>query len=137
MEYSDKYLHLGERIDPDAHVICKFKIKTDLPMKSAAAAIATEESTGTWTRLTTLREDVFTRLSGKVIDIKGRIAVIAFPAEDFSLDIGGVPQILSIIAGNLFGLEALKGVRLEDVEFPRSMLEAFKGPKFGIQGIRS
>ena len=137
MEYSERYLHLGEKVDLDAHVVCKYKVVTELPMERAAAAIATEQSTGTWTGLTTLREDVFSRLSGKVIDIEGNIAFIAFPAEDFSLEIGGVPQILSIIAGNLFGLEILGGVRLEDVEFPRSILDAFKGPKFGIEGIRN
>ncbi|MGD0056735.1 MAG: RuBisCO large subunit C-terminal-like domain-containing protein [Methanomassiliicoccales archaeon] len=137
MEYSGKYLHLGEKIDLDAHVICKYKVKTDLPMRRAAAAIATEQSTGTWTGLTTLHKDIFSRLSGKVIDIKGNIVTVAFPVEDFSLEVGGVPQILSIIAGNLFGLEILKGIRLEDVEFPRSILDAFKGPKFGIQGIRN
>jgi ribulose-bisphosphate carboxylase large chain len=71
-----------------------------------------------------------------VTDITGNVATIAYPEEDFSLDIGGVPQILSVIAGNLFGLEALKGVRLEDVVFPRSMLREFKGPKFGIPGMR-
>jgi len=137
MEYSERYLHLGEKVDLDAHVVCKYKVETELPMERAAAAIATEQSTGTWTGLTTLREDVFSRLSGKVIDIKDNFAFIAFPVEDFSLEIGGVPQILSIIAGNLFGLEILGGVRLEDVEFPRSILDAFKGPKFGIEGIRN
>lgn len=136
MEYSEKYLHLGESVDPDSHVICVYKIKTDLPIKTAAAAIATEQSTGTWTSISTLKDDVFQRLSGKVIDIKGRLATIAFPIEDFSLDIGGVPQILSVIAGNLFGLEALKGVRLEDVHFPAAIVKEFKGPKFGVEGMR-
>ncbi|HSV42302.1 MAG TPA: RuBisCO large subunit C-terminal-like domain-containing protein, partial [Methanomassiliicoccales archaeon] len=72
-----------------------------------------------------------------VIDIQGDIATIAYPEEDFSLDIGGVPQVLSVIAGNLFGLESLQGVRLEDVVFPRSMLKEFKGPKYGVAGLRS
>src|SRR5659263_151196 len=43
MEYSEKYLHLGERVDPDANVICIYKITTDLDIKLAAAAIATEQ----------------------------------------------------------------------------------------------
>jgi ribulose-bisphosphate carboxylase large chain len=137
MEYSEKYLHLGESIDPDRYVICKYKMVTDLDLKLAAAAIATEQSTGTWTGISTLNDDIFERYSGRVIDIQGNVATIAYPEEDFSLDIGGVPQILSVIAGNLFGLEALKGVRLEDVVFPRSMLREFKGPKFGIDGLRS
>lgn len=137
MEYSRKYLHLGKEIDPEDHVICQYKIDTSIPMEDAAAAIATEQSTGTWTDITTLRDDIFLKLSGRVIDIKGNIVTIAFPIEDFSLDIGGVPQILSVIAGNLFGLETLKGVRLEDAKFPKSMVRAFKGPKFGIDGMRN
>ncbi|OPX60608.1 MAG: Ribulose bisphosphate carboxylase [Methanomassiliicoccales archaeon PtaB.Bin134] len=137
MEYEERYLHLDEPIDVDSHVICKYKVGTDLKMTTAAAAIATEQSTGTWTKLSTLKEDNFLKRSGKVTRIEGNVATIAFPVEDFSLDIGGVPQILSIIAGNLFGLEALHAVRLEDVTFPKSMLREFKGPKFGIEGMRS
>lgn len=136
MEYSEKYLHLGESVDPDAYVICKYKIVTDLDIRLAAAAIATEQSTGTWTGVSTLNDEIFERYHGRVTDVTGDIATIAYPEEDFSLDIGGVPQILSVIAGNLFGLDALKGVRLEDVQFPKGMLREFKGPKFGIPGMR-
>jgi ribulose-bisphosphate carboxylase large chain len=137
MEYSDKYLHLGEKVDVDDNVICVYRVSSELPMETAAAAIATEQSTGTWTGLTTLSEDIFDRLSGKVIDIQNDMATIAFPSEDFSLEVGGVPQILSVIAGNLFGLDSLKGVRLEDVEFPMSMIREFRGPRLGIEGMRS
>lgn len=137
MEYSDRYLHIGQEVDPDENVICKYKVKTDLSLKKAAAAIATEQSTGTWTGLTTLHEETFSRLHARVIDIRGNLVTVAFPVEDFSIDIGGVPQILSVIAGNLFGLEMLKGVRLEDADFPSRMLREFKGPKFGIEGLRS
>lgn len=136
MEYEERYLHLNEKIDVDSHVICKYKVGTDLKMTTAAAAIATEQSTGTWTKLSTLKEDNFLKRSGKVTAIDGNIATIAFPVEDFSLDIGGVPQILSIVAGNLFGLEALHAVRLEEVIFPKSILKEFKGPKYGIDGMR-
>ena len=38
LEYSDKYLHLGEKIDLDANVVCIYRVKTDLPMRTAAAA---------------------------------------------------------------------------------------------------
>lgn len=136
--YSDKYLHIGEKIDMDNHVICWYKIKTSrMTMREAAAAIATEQSTGTWTEVSTLKEENFLRRSGKVIDIQDNIATIAYPVEDFSLDIGGVPQIESVISGNLFGLESLEGVRLEDVVFPKIMLKEFRGPKFGVEGLRN
>lgn len=136
MEYSEQYLHLGEEIDIDDYVICEYRVTTDMPMPQAAAAIATEQSTGTWTKISTLKEDVFEKYSGRVISIEGDRTSIAFPNEIFSIENGGVPQILSVIAGNLFGLEALKGVRLEDVHFPPSILEQFPGPRFGIEGLR-
>ena len=136
MEYSTRYLRLGEKVDSEENVICVYKVSSDLPMETAAAAIATEQSTGTWTELTTLSEGVFERLSGKVIDIEGNLATIAFPLEDFSIDIGGVPQILSVIAGNLFGLDAIRGVRIEDVFLPRALTSEFPGPGFGIEGLR-
>ena len=130
------YMHIGKEIDRDAHVICKYRVTTDLPMEKAAEALAAEQSTGTWTGISTLDEDIFRRYGAKVIDIKGNIAVLAFPEEDFSIENGGIPQILSVIAGNLFGLESLHGVRLEDAEFPPCILKKYKGPKFGADGLR-
>ena len=129
-------MHIGEKIDRDAHVICKYRVTTDLPIEKAAEAIAAEQSTGTWTGLSTLAEDVLKSYGGKVTEIKGDMVEIAFPEEDFCIENGGIPQILSIIAGNLFGLEALHKVRLEDVDFPSSILNKYKGPKFGADGLR-
>lgn len=131
------YLHLNENLDPEDYVICDYRVTTDLPMEKAADAIAAEQSTGTWTGLTTLKKGVIDKYGARVTEINGNNIRVAFPSEDFSVDIGGVPQILSVIAGNLFGLEALKKVRLEDVRFPKSILEQFPGPKHGAAGLRS
>ena len=76
MEYEERYLHLDEPIDVDSHVICKYKVGTDLKMTTSAAAIATEQSTGTWTKLSTLKEDNFLKRSGKVTAIEGDVATI-------------------------------------------------------------
>ena len=130
------YLHLGEPADPDAYVICKYRVTSDLPIEKAAEAIAAEQSTGTWTGISTLDRDIFDRLGARVISIEGDEIVVEFPTDDFSIEVGSVPQILSVISGNLFGLGALKGVRLEDVSFPKSINSQFKGPKFGSDGIR-
>lgn len=132
----DSYLHLGEPVDPDKYVVCKYRVTTDLPIEKAAEAIAAEQSTGTWTGISTLDKDIFDSLGARVIDISGDTIIVEFPTEDFSIEVGAVPQILSVIAGNLFGLGALKGVRLEDVTFPKEILNQFKGPKFGADGIR-
>ncbi|MBO5519817.1 MAG: ribulose 1,5-bisphosphate carboxylase large subunit [Candidatus Methanomethylophilus sp.] len=130
------YMALGEEIDKDAYVVCKYRVTTDLPMEKAAEAIAAEQSTGTWTGISTLNDEVFTKYAAKVTAIDGDMVTIAFPEEDFSIRVGAVPQILSVISGNLYGLSALKGVRLEDVEFPKGILKQYKGPKFGDAGLR-
>lgn len=130
------YLHLGEPSDPDNYVVCKYRVSTDLPMEKAAEAIAAEQSTGTWTGISTLDRTIFDHLGARITSIDGDIVTAEFPADDFSIEVGSVPQILSVISGNLFGLGALKGVRLEDVTFPKAILEQFKGPKFGAAGLR-
>ena len=132
----DSYLHLGEPVDQDRYVVCKYRVTTDLPIEKAAEAIAAEQSTGTWTGISTLNSQIFNDLGARVVDISGDEIIVEFPTEDFSIEVGAVPQILSVIAGNLFGLGALKGVRLEDVTFPKEILDQFKGPKFGAEGIR-
>ncbi len=132
----DSYLHLGEPADPDKYAVCKYRVTTDLPIEKAAEAIAAEQSTGTWTGISTLNTQIFNDLGARVIDITGDMVTVEFPTDDFSIEVGAVPQILSVIAGNLFGLGSLKGVRLEDVTFPKDILNQFKGPKFGADGMR-
>jgi len=133
---SYSYMHLKDDVDRDSHVICKYRVTTDLPIEKAAEALAAEQSTGTWTGISTLDDDVFIKYGAKVTDITGDIVTIAFPEEDFSIEVGGIPQILSVIAGNLFGLESLQGVRLEDVMFTPGIMRKYKGPKFGAEGLR-
>jgi ribulose-bisphosphate carboxylase large chain len=130
------YMHLNEPVDKDSNVICKYRVTTDLPIEKAAESLAAEQSTGTWTGISTLQDDVFVNYGARITEINGDIVTIAYPEEDFSIEVGGIPQILSVIAGNLFGLEALKGVRLEDVYFPSGIAKKYKGPKFGVEGLR-
>jgi ribulose-bisphosphate carboxylase large chain len=47
-----------------------------------------------------------------------------------------MPNILSSVAGNVFGLKALKNLRLLDIQMPKELLKSFNGPAFGIAGIR-
>ena len=47
-----------------------------------------------------------------------------------------MPNILSSVAGNVFGLKALKNLRLLDIQMPKALISSFKGPAFGIAGIR-
>ncbi len=104
-----------------------------MSLKEAAGAVAAESSIGTWTELTTA-ELYVEKLAAYVFNVEGNVAKIAYPVELF--EDGSMPNILSSVAGNVFGLKALKNLRLNDVELPAELLESFKGPKFGIEGIR-
>ncbi len=130
------YLALGEELDPEGYVICEYIVKSDLDIKTAASRIAEEQSTGTWTHPTTLSDDIFERYGAKVVLAEGNKATIGYPIIDFSGDIGGIPQILSIVAGNLFGLDSLKKVRLDRLYLPKDVVERYPGPQFGIEGLR-
>jgi ribulose-bisphosphate carboxylase large chain len=102
-------------------------------MKEAAGGVAAESSVGTWTELTTVKPYI-DKLAARVFNIEGNIAKIAYPQELF--EPGNMPNILSSIAGNVFGLRALENLRLIDIDFPSKLVKSFKGPKFGIEGIR-
>jgi ribulose-bisphosphate carboxylase large chain len=118
----------------ETDVICTFHIEpAGISMKEAAGGVAAESSVGTWTELTTVKPYV-DKLAARVFDIDGGLAKIAYPLELF--EPGNMPNILSSAAGNVFGLRALKNLRLMDIGFPSKLVRSFKGPKFGIEGIR-
>lgn len=130
----------AEEIDPDRYIVCLYYMtpKEGLSLQSAAINLAAEQSIGTWTRVLTMTDRVL-KLAGRVFRVEklngGGLAYVAFPLDLFDLD-AGISHMLSIIAGNLFGIGALKGVRLLDVNLPKQYVEMFKGPKFGIEGVR-
>jgi len=118
----------------ETDVICTFRIEpAGISMKEAAGGVAAESSVGTWTELTTVKPYI-DKLAARVFNIEGNIAKIAYPQELF--EPGNMSNILSSIAGNVFGLRALENLRLIDIDFPSKLVKSFKGPKFGIEGIR-
>jgi ribulose-bisphosphate carboxylase large chain len=118
----------------DGDVICKFYVEPDgTSVKEAAGGVAAESSIGTWTELTTEKEYV-KALAARVFEISGNIAKIAYPVELF--EYGNMPNILSSVAGNIFGLRTLRNLRLVDIILPSELIRSFKGPKFGVEGIR-
>ncbi len=114
-------------------VITKYYVETDLPIAKAAEAIAAEQSTGTWTEVE--KAKYVESLAGRVIGAEGNHVEIGFPEELF--EPGNIPQYLSVVAGNLFGLGSIDKVRLLDVIFPESLVRAHQGPRFGIEEARN
>jgi ribulose-bisphosphate carboxylase large chain len=131
-----KYLDFVDlKYEPaETNLICTFQVEPEgISLKEAAGGVAAESSIGTWTELTTT-EPYMAKLSAHVFSIEGNVVKIAYPVELFERE--NMPNILSSVAGNVFGLKALKNLRLNDVEFPVELLKGFKGPKFGIRGVR-
>jgi len=132
MRYAD-FVDLSYKPKED-DLICDFFVDPlDADLKRAAGGVAAESSIGTWTELTTLKRYV-ERLRATVFSMEGNDIRIAYPIELF--EPGNMPNILSSVAGNVFGLKELKNLRLNDIHLPPKLLESFRGPKYGIPGIR-
>jgi len=101
--------------------------------KEAAGRIASESSTGTWTTLFTMPPRM-KALEATAFDIEGNVVKVAYPIELW--EEGNAVQLLSGIAGNIFGMKAVKNLRLIDVSLPPAYLKHFRGPHFGNEGIR-
>lgn len=115
-------------------LICTFTVEPEgISLKEAAGGVAAESSVGTWTELTTSKSYV-EKLAATVFKLEDNTATIAYPIELFEK--GNMPNILSSVAGNVFGLKALKNLKLHDMQFPKELTQSFHGPRYGIEGIR-
>lgn len=105
-------------------------------LEQACEEIAKESSIGTWTDIITMSKEIAEKLrpSAYYIDEHNHIVKIAYTQDLFEAE--NMSQILSAIAGNIYGMKALKNLRLLDITFPRDIVSAYPGPKFGIEGIR-
>lgn len=132
MKYTD-FVDLAYRPKAD-DVICNFFVEPrDIGMVEAAGGVAAESSIGTWTELA-IRKPYIEKFAAHVFSIGGKNIRIAYPIELF--ESGNMPNILSSVAGNIFGLRALKNLRLNDIHLPTKLVRSFKGPKYGVNGIR-
>jgi len=107
-----------------------------MAIEKAAGHVALESSIGTWTDICTMNKRIAKTLKPSVFYINKKKNIIKIAYNENLFEKGNMPQILSSIAGNIFGMSALKNLRLIDISFPEPIVKSFKGPKFGIKGIR-
>jgi len=118
----------------ETDLICLFRIEPNkVSLKEAASNVALESSIGTWTEVKS-KKDYVKKLAAKVFSIKKPFIKIAYPSPLFEK--ANAPNILSSIAGNIFGMKIVRNLRLEDIKIPKEILNSFSGPKYGIEGIR-
>ncbi len=118
----------------NSDVIVLFKYKSSLQSEEAVGRIASESSVGTWTTLPGMPKLRIMKLAAKVFWFNNNYAKIAYPIELW--EPGSIPQLLAGIAGNIFGMKALKSLRLIDATLPKEYLKEFKGPVYGKDAIK-
>jgi ribulose-bisphosphate carboxylase large chain len=103
----------------------------------AAAAVAGESSTATWTVVWTdllTACDIYRAKAYRVDPVPGApdqfFAYIAYEGDLF--EEGSLANMTASIIGNVFGFKAVKALRLEDMRIPHSYLKTFQGPASGV-----
>ncbi|MFN0315277.1 MAG: ribulose-bisphosphate carboxylase large subunit family protein [Burkholderiales bacterium] len=139
-------------------IFATYLIETPHSLDHAATVIAGEQSSGTFVAvpgetqelkqlygarvesITPLEKAVVPSLPGATPpksaaapEYKRGLARISFPFHNIG---PSLPGLMSTVAGNLYELQELSGVRLVDVDLPRAFAERYPGPGFGIEGTR-
>ncbi len=111
-----------------------------------AAALAVEQTTGTWVPVPEETPELRRAHVGRVValwevpdheyevprsvETRTYVVQIAYPHVNFGAQI---PMLLSTVIGNISMFGPLK---LLDITFPKSFIRGFQGPKFGVEGVR-
>ncbi len=123
----------------DTDVIAVFRItpQDGVDEIEAAAAVAGESSTATWTVVWTDRLtacDLYRAKAYRVDPVPGNPGqFFSYIAYDLALfEEGSIANLTASIIGNVFGFKPLKALRLEDMRIPVAYLKTFQGPPTGI-----
>lgn len=116
-------------------MVCSFYLEPSagVTLTKAAEDVAAESSIGTWTEVATM-SDRIKKMGAKVFSIRKNTVKVAYPEELFEK--GNLSQILSSVAGNIFGMKAIKNLRLLDIDFNEGIAKSFKGPEIGLEDVR-
>ena len=129
------YDFLDLKYEPKAtEVICEFKLIPQMGenVKRAAEYVAGESSIGTWTKIQTMNPRLAKKLKPTIFyaNEKTGIVKIAYPEELF--EPGNMPGILSSIAGNIFGMKDVEGIRKITGIKNRPFIGTIVKPKVGL-----
>ena len=141
-------LALPDGIDYQDYIIGSYIIAAPaiIPLPKFAPMLAVEQSTGTWVPVPGETAEVRRDHIAKVIGVyelpdyefavpqgvqeRNWFVQIAFPEVNIGEQL---PMLLTAVIGNL----SMGGqIKLVDIRLPKKYVRGFKGPKFGIDGIR-
>jgi ribulose-bisphosphate carboxylase large chain len=135
-------------------IVATYLVETPLAVEDAAAALAGEQSSGTFVAVPGETEELKQRFAARVESIQATEEVIspALPGAKTSSDklqraeikvswsvenMGtNLPTLISTVQGNLYELRHFSGLKLMDLDFPESFVSNYQGPQFGVRGTR-
>jgi ribulose-bisphosphate carboxylase large chain len=140
-----------DRIEAD------YLLETPANVEQVAETIAGEQSSGTFVRVPGETPELRARAAAQVISMEVLEEVVgrrALPTAHATPDaerlvrakltlswplatLGpSLPNLLATVAGNLFELRQVSGLRLLDIRMPDAFAKAYTGPRFGAEGTR-
>jgi ribulose-bisphosphate carboxylase large chain len=137
----------------------RFFVESSYPLEHVAEIIAGEQSSGTFIALPGESDELKERSRARVTSVDFQTLVnspslpssfldrnnpsdvfyrgeveIKFPTANIGTNI---PALLTTVAGNLFEIGEVSGLRLLDLDLPEQFAARFQGPQFGIGGTRA
>jgi ribulose-bisphosphate carboxylase large chain len=134
-----------------------YYIETSHPLQKVGEMMAGEQSSGTFVKLPGETEELKKKHGAVVEEIEALGLVshpslpgdkkdrhgtgdyhqakikIAWPFDNIGADI---TALMAAVAGNLYELGPLSGIKLVDIEIPDEFMTEYRGPGFGIEGTR-
>jgi ribulose-bisphosphate carboxylase large chain len=129
-----------------------YYLESEVEPERAAAAMAGEQSSGTFVAVPGESPELHERHAAQVAGIeplgdcqpslpsrtspekvRAALVTIDFPMENVGTDLA---TLQTAVAGNLFELGQLYACRLQDIRLPDEFVAAHPGPAFGIPGTR-
>jgi ribulose-bisphosphate carboxylase large chain len=122
----------------DTELVCEFHLEptAGVSFEEASTHMAGESSIDSWTEISTLSPELAAKLKPHVFYLNEETQTVRVAYSEELFELVSVPQVLSAVAGNIFSMKIVENLRLQDISFPRDMLKEFKGPNFGLQGVR-
>ncbi|MDD3861984.1 MAG: ribulose-bisphosphate carboxylase [Candidatus Gracilibacteria bacterium] len=137
-DYLGLHLKETELMKSNKYLLTVFRMVPEkgIDLEDMASEVAAESSTGSNMRVGTATKfsDHLNALVYKV-DKKKSLAWLAYPIDIFDRG-GNVQNILTYIAGNVFGIAELKELKLLDMWIPPAMLKRHDGPTYTIHDLK-